>query len=126
MYLLNIGLNNLPAAAGVSIGRKALFAARALRAVGFSSRGAQVVNSDTEPTLVASVYASRDMAKVTNGQAVKEAVFRLAEALNQECIALYLPIADKGELIGPQADKWGAFNLAYFFNLDGSSMGETV
>ena len=123
MYLLNIGLDNLPAEAGVSIGRRALFAARALRAVGLSNLGAQVVNSDTEPTLVVKMDAMGSLASAKQGNAVKRAVFALSEALNQDCIGFYLPIADKGELIGPRADKWGEFNPAFFFKLDGSRLG---
>lgn len=123
MYLLNIGLDNLPEEAGVGIGRRSLFAARALRAVGLSNQGAQVVNSDTEPTLVVKVKPTAGMAASRQGNAVRNAVFELAKALNQDCIAVYLPIADKGELIGPRAAQWGEFNPAYFFKLDGSRLG---
>jgi hypothetical protein len=123
MYLLNIGLANFPAEAGVSIGRRALFAARAMRAVGLLNLGAQIVISDTEPTLVVKMQASVDLPSNRSGNAVRNAVFKLAEALNQDCIAVYPPIADKGELVGPRAAQWGEFNPELFFKLDGSRLG---
>lgn len=32
----------------------------------------------------------------------------------QDCAAVWLPVEDKGYLIGPRADKWGEFNMDYF------------
>lgn len=38
----------------------------------------------------------------------------ISRELAQDCIAVYDPNADRGTLIGPLADNWGAFNLDYF------------
>ena len=60
--------------------------------------------SDTEPTLVVKMR-SNNPAGLCN---------ELARALDQDCIALYYPLEDRGELIGPRADKWGSFSKEYF------------
>lgn len=38
----------------------------------------------------------------------------LAKALEQDCIAVYIPAWRKGRLIGPKAAEWGDFNIEYF------------
>lgn len=38
----------------------------------------------------------------------------LAKQLEQDCIAIYLPAARFGKLVGPKAEAWGAFNINYF------------
>ena len=114
MYILNIGLDGMPAEAGESIGKRALFAARALRAAGFIVASAQVFVSDTEDTLVVKASAGPCMPSSPRGDAVTNAVFKLSETLGQDCISLYLPIADKGWLIGPKAAAWGDFNPEFF------------
>lgn len=75
-----------------------------------------LVNSDTEPTMVADVEA-RPAAPFAG-------VSGLAYALGQDCVAAYLPQTGKGELRGPHPDKWGEFNPEYFFTLDGRRLSE--
>lgn len=41
-------------------------------------------------------------------------VYQLAIELQQECIALYNRRTGVGKLIGPDAGKWGEFDLTYF------------
>lgn len=47
-----------------------------------------------------------------------DALYLLAVRLHQECIAVYHPAQDRGELVGPGASVWGAFDLAKFKRLD--------
>lgn len=75
-----------------------------------------VQQSDTEPTLVVEVERRGNIINTAN------AIFILAELLDQECIAVYNCSSQMGALIGPKADKWGAFNPDYFVMLDGSRM----
>ena len=118
-YIINIGLDNMPSEAGNTVGRRALFAARALRAHGFTTIATQVLNSDTEPTLVA---------EVKSGYSYTPAAVRIAElssALNQDCIATLFPDGS-GALLGPRAAAWGTFNPEYFFLLDGSRLAQPL
>lgn len=41
-------------------------------------------------------------------------VFRLAERLGQDCIAVFLPDECFGTLAGPRAYKWGDFDIRHF------------
>jgi hypothetical protein len=45
---------------------------------------------------------------------LEQLVFRLAEALGQDVIAVYSPAHEVGALIGPHPEKWGEFNAEYF------------
>jgi hypothetical protein len=45
-----------------------------------------------------------------------------ANELGQECIALYYPGAEFGQLIGPRAAAWGEFNPEFFLMPDGTRM----
>jgi hypothetical protein len=114
-YLLNIGLDNMPAEAGRTVASKVLFAARAMRTAGFVNLYAKVLRSDSEPTLVANVnYESK------NGYL--NAAYSLADALGQDCIALVNDTTKRGWLMGPRADNWGGFNPEFFIMLDGSRL----
>lgn len=42
----------------------------------------------------------------------------LAQQLHQACIAVFYPVQDRGELVGPGAGAWGAFDLAQFQRFD--------
>lgn len=42
----------------------------------------------------------------------------ISEACGQDCIAVYWPATDSGELVGPRAEEWGAFDLQYFIRFD--------
>lgn len=45
---------------------------------------------------------------------IRSLAYEIAVALSQDCVAVYWPSADRGELIGPNAAKWGAFNINHF------------
>ena len=118
MYILNIGLDGMPAEAGESIGKRALFAARALRAAGFVSDGGQVFRSDSEPTLVVKV-------QVPGGFfGANWAVFKLSETLGQDCIGMYSPGLKTGKLVGPEAAAWGDFNPEFFILPNGERLAQ--
>lgn len=41
-------------------------------------------------------------------------VYRLAQNLDQDCIAVFNTMTGTGRLFGPNASKWGSFDLDYF------------
>jgi hypothetical protein len=45
-------------------------------------------------------------------------VHHLATQLQQDCIAVFYPAQGRGELVGPGATAWGAFDLAQFKRVD--------
>ncbi len=45
---------------------------------------------------------------------IDKVIYDLAVELRQDCIAVYIPRSGVGKLIGPNADKWGEFDLTYF------------
>lgn len=63
-----------------------------------------VKNSTTEPTLV--VEVDRPL--------TRDEAYAVSAALHQDCIAQR--VGDVGELIGPRADKWGAFDPDLFLD----------
>ena|SRR3984957_17874430 len=65
----------------------------------------KVKNSKTEPTLVA----------ILDRALSKNEAYDLAVELDQEAIAQL--DGNKGDLYGPQADKWKPFNPDYFLTL---------
>lgn len=76
----------------------------------------KVVESDTEPTLVAEVTSlCGPMLTTQNFHAVAVDLF-------QDCIAVYRPATGGGALMGPGRAKWGAFNKAFFFDLEGKRL----
>lgn len=71
----------------------------------FTFRDSRVADSATEQTLIARLEGiTRDDVHVA------------AILLEQDCIAV-LWDSGQGELIGPNAEAWGAFNPDYFLNL---------
>jgi len=121
-YLFNVGLIESATIgnAGAIPAFKALSAVR--RALDFVLPDAAIVGhrlhqSDTEPTLV--VEVDTDIPRLG---AVSAAADLLAVELKQEAIAVAPLSADGvswGVLRGPMAERWGAFNPAYFLLLDG-------
>jgi len=112
--VLNIGL--------ARTGKSNLTTLEVLKAAGAAKVGvcsAEVFSSDTEPTLVC-------IARLTghDSQENTRAIYKLAETLEQDCIASYarLPIANFGALIGPRAAAWGAFNPEFFIMPDGTRL----
>lgn len=120
--ILNIGLDGIPfTGESFTNGQRnpdaierACTALQAARHRGLGVKEAKLLVSDTEPTLVV-------RAEIQGY--VHDAVYALAKQLNQDCIAGYLPDQDSGFLSGPRADKWGAFNPVFFFQLDGTRLG---
>jgi hypothetical protein len=105
--ILNIGLKS-DELGDISV-EKALRAVEGSFGMPFAQR---VVQSDTEPTLVVAVESGTGYA----------GCYGIARYLGQDCIAAYAPVRREGHLIGPCADKWGAFNPEFFFMPDGSRL----
>ena len=82
----------------------------ALKKMGVEVTQHTIHQSNTEPTLVASL--SR---RLTDDEAQK-----LSTRFKQEAIAQYA--GGKGKLHGPAAEKWGPFNPDYFLNHEGKSL----
>lgn len=117
--ILNIGLNGIPQEFDnvYSVGREIpLFetALTSVKCLNFKVISFAIVASDTEPTLVVRASHTGDVRVCTTW---------LAEKLNQDCIAVYIPSKDEGHLYGPRAAAWGEFNPVYFFQLDGTRLG---
>lgn len=68
----------------------------------------KIEKSDTERTLVVALFTP-----FTN-DIIEPVVHDLCAVLQQDCIAYKLNC--KGYLVGPRADKWGAFNEDFFIN----------
>lgn len=80
--------------------------------VSYSDPGGATVS---ESTLVvrAAMRASRPM--------IRDIIHEVARRLAQDCIAVLFVADDgdtSGEMIGPQADKWPAFNPEFFVRFD--------
>lgn len=113
--ILNIGLNSADGAITPEQARQALAANEFLIV-----RDA-VLESDTEPTLVAEVTIRN-----TSPFIFLQLLRRVAEELDQDCIAVYRELTGAGSLIGPRAAEWGPFNPEYFLLLDGRRLSETI
>jgi len=114
-YTLNIGL---AAPAGGFL--EAAVVLQVLSGTGFFVQRSEVFDSDTEPTLVVSGHSAGDIFK---GKDWPRAAYRVAEALGQDCIAVYCDDLGAGTLIGPCAPKWGDFNPKLFITIDGARLG---
>ena len=91
-------------------------AVEALDLNGLTVISTTLLESDSEPTLVAVVKPRIDTWLFAN------AINTVAIALEQDCIAVYKPSTGKGALIGPRSYKWGTFSPEYFFMPDGSRL----
>ena len=78
----------------------------------------KVLRSDTETTVV--LHAHID------GPQIEKLVTELCGVLGQDCIAVYAPAVQLGDLIGPGAKAWGSFNPEFFFLLDGTRLQQPV
>ena len=112
-FILNIGLNTADGAVTAEQARQVLAANEFL-----ITRDA-VLESDTEPTLVAEVISTAASPFV-----VLQLLHRVAEELDQDCIAVYRGLTGDGALIGPRAAEWGPFNPEFFLLLDGRRLSE--
>jgi hypothetical protein len=72
--------------------------------------------SDTESTLVLSVFVAERTPLLWFAAAAAE--------LGQDCIAVFDPSTGVGNLLGPRAEKWGAFNPEFFLTLSGARLSE--
>lgn len=90
-------------------------ALRAVRRVGGKFHHSTIQKSDTENTLVIEL----------DGGLTRRALYDLAGALGQEAVAQCMYFGDDrqwGELVGPKAEAWGAFNPQFFLLLDGGRL----
>lgn len=87
--------------------------AQALERAGFAIRALEVAQSSTEPTAIVSVHVN---AEPGQWNLVSQALYGVSVALAQDCIAVHWPNLGypAGSLIGPAAEKWGAFNPEFF------------
>ena len=121
--ILNIGLDNAPIAGesftnGVrnpEVATRMLTAVQNARHAGFKITAAKLVQSDTEPTLVLTI--------TDDDPGLDNRIDMLATTLKQDCIAVWYPGEQWGQLIGPKAAEWGNFNPAFFFMPDGKRLG---
>ena len=85
---------------------RALLIKHTLQAQGYDV-ASTVKQSETEQTAVI-IVQNEDAILIEYG------IRHIANALGQDCIAVYFPNDDYGALIGINADKWGEFNKDYF------------
>lgn len=114
-FIINIGLNTADGAITPEEARETL------RAYGFSILRDAVLESDTEPTLVAEVINPGASPII-----LPQLLHIVAEALDQDCIAVYRECTLGGALVGPRAAEWGPFNPEYFLLLDGRRLSEVA
>lgn len=120
--IINIGLNGIPEEFDnvYSIHRKiSAFetAITSVKCLNFKVLGHAIVESDTEPTLVVRANHTGDVIVCAGW---------LAEKLNQDCVAIYIPERSGGLLCGPRTEAWGHFNPEFFFMLDGRRLSDTL
>lgn len=106
MHILNIGHK----IAGTDQSLTLTQIVQAVERAGLRIARLDVHTSDTETT---SVISTPDWDS--------PAVFGLSRVLGQDCIACWHPLrpGQPGELVGPEAAAWGAFNPAFFLMPDG-------
>lgn len=92
-------------------------ALEALTTAGFTCHEHTVHTSDSETTVVT---------RAARGRNVRANVYHLSILLEQDCIAIYNPRTQLGELAGPRAADWGDFNPEFFLLLDGSRLNTNV
>lgn len=80
--------------------------ALALLSDAFKMHRSAVMQSSSEPTLVAEFSA--------DPRRVYEVLIQISDKLGQDCIAVYNPQRHHGALLGSKSAQWGAFNLANF------------
>lgn len=115
--ILNIGLDDIKEhinSYGKTMSPRDV-AINAVKTLNFKIKSIVDVQSDTEPTIVVSATHDGDAAVCASW---------LASHLNQDCIAVWFPVSDKGGLYGPDAAKWGEFNPEFFFMPDGARLSK--
>ena len=109
-HVLNIGL-----AVEGKKNHKPAHGLNALKLAGLNVISHNVLQSDSEPTLVANVHHEGNINPHALG---------VSNALDQDCIGVYNTKTKKGELIGSRAKKWGEFNPDYFFLHNGKRLSD--
>ena len=119
---LNIGLEvNGAANNQAEIRERAIQAIGLLKgALGFDA--VQTRRYDTEYEGPDGLCLERGLyARVNTARSVFEVqglVYEIANALEQDCIAVYIPRSGVGRLVGPRAGKWGEFDLDFFTSFE--------
>lgn len=49
-----------------------------------------------------------------HAKAIRSLAYEISTALQQDCVAVFWPATEAGELVGPNAAKWGPFNINFF------------
>ena len=108
---------------GLEVGQTGTFnsvaaTAFAIERMGYTIEALRVVESDTEPTIVAQVDPG---SWVSLAQA-----YRLSQALGQQAIVVLLEDGEDraGHVVGPGSEAWGDFRPDLFFGLDGRRLTE--
>jgi len=104
-YTLNVGLAR-------NDGRVDNSVEQTLGALGvdFLVTGSRVAYSSSERTVVVTISTGEDPHKL---------LYALSKALGQECIAYQRTGSSVGWLVGPEAKKWGCFDLNQFISYEG-------
>lgn len=110
MHILNIG----HAIGNTGTSHTLLEVLQAFARTGMAIAQVNVHESDTETTTV-----------IRTPDWDSHAVYTLAQVLGQDCIACWHPLRDgqPGELIGPNASAWGAFDPDFFLLPEGHRLG---
>ena len=111
MIILNVGLKI--DALGDEFNTDSVCQARASLVQGYFARlgyavGVKLAQSNTEQTAIVELHCA------VRGLNIETVIRELSDMLGQDCIAVYWPAIDAGQLIGINADKWGEFNKDYF------------
>lgn len=76
-----------------------------------------------EPTVVLEVRPrEEDRRDFGVSQEALRALSLVSAILAQDCIAVWVPSEQRGLLVGPNADAWGAFDSRCFFDIDGNTL----
>ena len=111
--MLNIGLNVKDAAGNLIHRFSPLGPLGALDLYSVKVFESAVYGSETEPTLVVRCVVPN-----------RNRIALVAEHFSQDCIAVWNVATQEGSLIGPRADKWGAFDPTKFITLTGETLAQ--
>lgn len=104
--ILNVGLN-----VGGKLVQTPVSVLDVLYALGIGTIYWEVMNSDTERTVIAEI--ARPL--------TQQEAHAMAVVLRQEAIAQYVPATGKGKSYGPQSGRW-VFNPHYFLLINGERL----